>query len=186
MKLARLQCLLFAAVVLAGSATLRAEPAAREHEIKAVFLLNFAQFVEWPEGTFATTNSPIVVGILGDDPFGPALDQAAVGEQPQGRPLIILRGRRLEDVAGCHLLFVSKSENAKVGQILRALQNKPVLTVGETEPFRQAGGIIVFVIQGNRVSFDIDDAVARRNMLILSAKLLKAARNVRCPPPGTP
>lgn len=180
------QCLLFAAVMLTGVGLLRAEPAPREHDLKAVFLLNFTQFVEWPAGTFAATNSPIVVGILGDDPFGPALDQAAAGDQPQGRPLIILRGRRLEDVAGCHLLFISKSENARVGQILRALQNKPVLTVGETEACRQAGGIITFVIQDNRVNFDIDDAIARRRQLLLSAKLLKVARHVRCPPPGAP
>jgi hypothetical protein len=185
MKRTRRQCWLLAAALLAGG-VVRAEPAAREHEIKAVFLLNFSQFVDWPEGTFATTNSPIVVGILGDDPFGAALDQAAAGERPQGRPLVILRGRRLEDVAGCHVLLVSRSENAKVGQILRGLQNKPVLTVGETEPFRQAGGMITFVLQSNRVGFDIDDVMARRAKLVVSAKLLKAARNVRCPPPGSP
>ena len=173
-------------LALALAAGLAADPAPKDNEIKAVFLLNFLRYTEWPATTFATTNAPIVIGLLGDDPFGAALEQAVAGETAQSRPVILRRGRRLDEVAGCHLLFIGKSENARVAGHLRALGTQPVLTVGETEAFARAGGMITFVAQGNRVAFDIDDAAARRAGLELSAKLLKVARQVRPAPPGGP
>jgi hypothetical protein len=127
-----------------------------------------------------------VIGILGDDPVGATLSQAAADEEAQGRPLVVRRSRRVEDLVGCHLLFVAKSETPRLGQILRAVQDQPVLTVGDTEAFHRAGGMILFVTQGSRVTFDICDKATKRAALVLSAKLLKVARSVRCSPTESP
>ena len=172
-------------------ATLRCGPGAgaadgtfKEYEVKAVFLLNFAQFVEWPASAFSTTNAPLVIGVIGDDPFGVALEQMA-GERVQGHPLLINRGRRLEDVRPCHILFISKSENPRLSRLLRDLRGTGVLTVGESEPFNRACGIITFITADNRVRFEINTDAADREEIKVSAKLLKVAKVLtKCEPEG--
>ncbi len=148
----------------------------KEYHIKAVFLFNFVQFVEWPDDAFADANTPIAIGILGDDPFGPSLDEVIQGENVKGRPLTVLRARRLADLSDCHLIFVSRSESRRLDDVLSQLANRPILTVSELEGFARRGGIIAFFSDGKKVRFEINPASARRVELKISSELLGLGR----------
>lgn len=155
--------------------TRAATPAAREYEVKAAFLFNFAQYVEWPAGAFSSPTAPIIIGILGDDAFGQTLDQTIRDETVKDRPIAVHRSRQIENLKHCHLLFVSKSERGRLGQIFASLVGKPCLTVGETDHFTHNGGIINFRLQGANVRFEINLNAARRSGLTISSKLLRLA-----------
>lgn len=155
----------------------------REYEIKAAFLYNFVKFIEWPAEAFPDRNTPITVGILGEDPFGAALDSIN-GKIVRGRRLVVKRYARVPNLDFPHVLFISSSENGHLAQIVESLSNSSVLTVGETDRFTHAGGIIKFVITNNKVRFHINVDAAERVDLTISSKLLKLAtiiRNERSP-----
>lgn len=154
----------------------------KEYQVKAAFLFNFAQFVEWPPAAFPNSGTPICIGILGEDPFGTALDETVRGEIVQNRKLIVQRSRRVEDLKDCQLIFISKSETARVAGILADLDPIPVVTVSEMEGFAQRGGIINLYLAGNKVRFEINPAAARRKGLKISSELLKLATTVRTAP----
>lgn len=154
-----------------------------EREVKAVFLLHFVQFVEWPSTAFASPESPVVIGVLGDDPFGQLLDQVVEGEVVKGRKLSIARFRRVEDVKNCHVLFVSPSESAAYDRILTALSAHPTLTVGETKNFTTLG-MIRFLTESNRVRLEVNVEAAKSAGLTISSNLLRAARVVGPVPRG--
>ena len=151
----------------------------KEYEVKAAFLFNFAQFIEWPAKAFAGANAPFVVGVLGDDPFGHVLDQTVQGETVNGRRLTLKRSNRLEDLTGCHILFVSRSEKARWPHLFSTLGSPGVLTVGESDQFLRQGGVINFVTtRDNKVRFEINLAAAEQQGLKINAKLLKVAQTV--------
>lgn len=157
--------------------------ASREYQIKAAFLLNFAQFVEWPTNTPASTNQAFYIGILGEDPFGQALEQTVQGETIHNRRLVIQRSQRLENLKDCQLIFVSRSEKGRVGEILSRLDNRDILTVSDIDGFARRGGIINFYLEGNRVRFEINPASARRGGLKISSQLLSLGKIVEPPSP---
>ena len=88
----------------------------REYDVKAAFLYNFITFTDWPAAAFSGPDSPYVIGVLGEDPFGAALDEIVKGEQIKGRPLVVRRFKRIEDVHHCHILFISSSETPPRGR----------------------------------------------------------------------
>jgi hypothetical protein len=147
----------------------------REHHLKAVFLFNFAQFTEWPTNAFASADSPIVIGVLGDDPFGPILDETVQDEIVRGRQLAVQRYHRVEEIKTCHLLFISRSESKRIHKIVEFLKGKPVLTICDLEE-RAANGVMVqFVTEGGNVRFRINVDAVKAAALTLSSKLLRAA-----------
>lgn len=146
-----------------------------EYQIKAAFLFNFAQFVEWPASVFETTESPIVIGVLGECPFGLLLEQTVEGETINKRPIVIKRSRRVEDLKSCHVLFISRSEKSRLPQLLERLKGLPVLTVCELNQFAQQGGTIGFVLRDNKIHFELNLNTAERNGLKVSSKLSKLA-----------
>jgi hypothetical protein len=150
----------------------------REYQVKAVFLFNFVQFVTWPAAAFPDPQWPITIGILGNDPFGPFLEAAVQGEVIDGRSLTVKRFQQIEEVSGSHMLFVSKSESGRLGQILAAVQGKSILTVGETEAFARQGGIINFITVDKKVRYEINVEAAKRANLDISSKLLWLAKIV--------
>jgi hypothetical protein len=150
----------------------------REYQVKAIFLYNFVQFVTWPAAAFADAHTPITIGILGDDPFGPFLEAAVRGEVVDGRLLAIKRFKRLEEAIDCHMLFVSKSETGRLSQILAAVQGRSILTVGETAVFARQGGMINFITVDNKVRYEINVDAAKRTHLDISSKLLRLANIV--------
>jgi hypothetical protein len=146
-----------------------------EYRVKATFLFQFTQFVDWPSGAFRSSESPFVVGILGDDPFGSFLDETVRDEKAQGHPLIVERYQRLEDAANCQLLFVSRAESGRIRDIAAALRKRSTLIVGDTDGFAEGGGIVQFVTEQNKVHLRINLNAARVANLTISSKLLRLA-----------
>jgi hypothetical protein len=147
-----------------------------EYQVKALDLFNFTKFVDWPAASFADDHSPFGICVLGDDPFGKFLDRILEGEQINGRKLVIRRIRRVPDQKSCQVLFVSGSEK-EVSKTLSPL-GPGVLTVGEGDEFRRAGGVITFVIENRHVRFDINQRAAGSARLVVSSRLLGVARTV--------
>jgi hypothetical protein len=167
------------ALLLPGEVPAAQPSVAAEYEIKAAFLYNFLKFVEWPPGALAGADSPLVIGILGDDPFGPVLDQTVADKRLNGHPLVVKRLRRGEEPAGCQALFVTADAAAGFDRLVPSLIRQSVLTVGDAEGFVDRGGIIQFVIEDSKVRFDINAEAAEQAHLRLSSQLLGLARSPR-------
>ena len=162
--------LLSAGLSLAAEAT-----PSRENQVKAVFLFNFAQFVEWPTQAFAAAQTPLVIGVLGEDPFGAFLDETVRDEKVNNRPLAIQRYRRVEEIQTCHVLFISGSETARLEQILENLRGRNILTVGGAEDFATRGVMIGFATEKSKTRLKINVKAAKAASLTISSKLLRPA-----------
>lgn len=148
------------------------------YQVEAIFLFNFTQFVDWPPQAFADSEAPIVIGILGDDPFGAYLDEAIRGEKVDRRPLVVKRWRRAEDIGDCHVLFVSRSESGRLDEIVAALKGRSILTVGDDATFIRRGGMVRFVTESDRVKVRINVDAVRASGLEIRSKLLRVAEVV--------
>lgn len=175
--------LILAGLLVATDAAAQTAPS-REYQLKAVFLFNFIQFVEWPDAAFPDAGSPVRIGILGDDPFGQAMETAVQGETIHNRRLVVERSRRVEDIQGCHLIFLCKSENRRLREILARLDGRPVLTVSDLDGFARRGGVIAFYSDGKKVRFEINGETARQAGLKLSSQLLELGKIVDKEKPG--
>ncbi len=149
-----------------------------EYEVKAAFIYNFARFVEWPPEAFDGPAASLGVCLLGADQFGGALEGALQGKSVHGRSLEVRRLRGEERVQSCNILFVAASEADRLRSLLLRLGDAPILTVGESSDFARAGGIINFVLEENRVRFEVNAGAAERAGLRISSKLLGLARVV--------
>jgi hypothetical protein len=156
-------------------APLAAQPS-REYDLKAVFLFNFVTFVEWPQAA-RPDKGPFIIGVLGQDPFGAALDEVIAGEKFRQAPLQARRCRTLEEAGQCHILFISASEAARLPAIMKELRNRPVLTVSDLPQFLEAGGIIAFSTDA-RIQLHINPPAAQHAGLTISSKLLRVAKVV--------
>jgi hypothetical protein len=176
--MAVLRRLVLGVMVLAASPGLASQRAeAPEHQVKAVFLFNFAQFVDWPAR--ATPDSaPVVIGVLGDDPFGRVLDATVRGEHLGTRPFAVRRFARVEEIGACDILFISQSEGSRVDAILSDLGSRPILTVSDIHGFADRGGMIHFVTDRNHIRLKINVDAARAAHLTISSKLLRLAEIV--------
>ena len=150
-----------------------------EYQIKAAFLFNFAKFVDWPADAFADTTTPITIGIFGENPFGGTLEQIIGGQLVKGRSLVLVQYRRVRDIEGCHILFISAAEERTIPEVLDRVRNSSILTVSEVTDFARDGGIVNFVLHENRVRFEVNVDAAERARLMISSKLLKLADIVR-------
>jgi hypothetical protein len=149
---------------------------ASEYDVKAAFLFNFTKFVEWPQDSFQDTAAPIVIGIIGEDPFGDNLMHMIEGKTVQGRTLVIRKQRFGDDLRRCEVLFVSTSERQRSTQILGSLRGASVLTVSDIGGFAESGGTMQFVTEEGRLRFVVNLDAARQSKLLVSAKLLALAR----------
>lgn len=157
------------------SSAMAAQTSAQEYQVKAVFLFNFTQFVGWPPATNTDAQAPMVIGILGEDPFGSYLDDTVRGEKVGDRPLIVRRYRRLEDVDDCQILFISRSEAIRFEQIATYLRARSILTVSDADQSGKRGGIVRFVTENDRVKLRINVSSAKIAGLTISSKLLRVA-----------
>lgn len=188
--------LLAAAFVMAVVPRARADDApSQEYKIKAAFLYNFLKFVDWPTDKKADPNKPITLGIIGKDPFGKAFEPVK-DKKINDREVVIKRFKsvaelkkpgkegeaELDKQSGelkkCHLLFICSSEKDGIEEILAAIKDRPVLTVADTEDFLKSGGIIKFVMEEQKVRFEISDAAAKRSKLQIRSQLLRLAKKV--------
>lgn len=146
-----------------------------EYRLKAAFVYNFAKFIDWPPEAFKDDTAPFVIGILGDNPFGKNLEETVDHKTINTHPIKIQVFNDPADAAQCHLLFISKSNGAKIPEIIKKLQGTTVLTVSETDRFIEQGGMINFVEESKKVRFQINDDAAKVAKLRLSSKLLSLA-----------
>ena len=149
-----------------------------EYRIKAAFLYNFARFVEWPDESTRGVGH-VVIGILGEDPFGSILDETVRGKKADGRPLLVKRLTNPEEAVSCALVFVGSSERKRTKTLLASLERLDVLTVGESADFLDQGGMVNFVIEKERVRIDLNLHAARAAGLRVSSQLIRVAREVR-------
>ncbi len=149
-----------------------------EYQVKAVFVYNFSRFVEWPPQAFTAPDEPFVIGILGSDPFGARLDEAVRGERIDQHPLLVRRFRNLGEIGDCRILYIDRSENAKLQQILAALDHRSTLTVADLDGSSQRGVMIQFTTENNRIRLRINVESARAAGLTISSKLLRSAEIV--------
>jgi hypothetical protein len=156
-------------------------PASLEYQVKAAYLLNFTKFVEWPATAFSAPDTPITICVLGEDPFGPALDRIVEGESVNGRAVRARRSVPEANPQGCHVVFISRSERTAIAQIVSDLRGSRVLTVSEVPGFAGAGGMIDFIIEEGKVRFYINAAAAQAAGLTLSSRLLRVASAIRGP-----
>ncbi|HEV2694165.1 MAG TPA: YfiR family protein [Verrucomicrobiae bacterium] len=180
-KLSRLAmaCLGFMVSLLGPASGFGGEPPLTQYQVEAVFLFNFAKYVDWPPAAFTNATAPITIGVLGTDPFGDSLQHVAEGKTINGRPVTIRHLVSDSELGGCQILYISSSENFRVGQILGKAGALPILTVGESELFVANGGIINFVLKGGKVRLEINLAPAKKNGLDISSHLLAVADVVR-------
>lgn len=148
----------------------------KEYDLKAVFLYNFATFVEWPESARLQPGEPFVIGVLGNDPFGAVLDEVVAGEMIKGSPLQVRRLKSLAEIEGCRILFVSRSGTPPIHEVMAAVQGRPVLTVADNEHFAAGGGIIGFSTHSGRLQLHINAEAARASGLSISSKLLRVSK----------
>jgi hypothetical protein len=149
---------------------------ADESEVKAAFVYNFAKFVEWPSAKLA--DSPLVVGLIGGDPFQGALDRVAEHVTAGGHTLIVRRLHNLQGIHECHVLFINSSEESRLGDILQLATAANVLTVSDLDHFVERGGMIGLERQESRIRFAVNAGAASRAGLKISSQLLKLASNV--------
>jgi hypothetical protein len=152
-----------------------------EYTVKSAYLFNFARFVDWPDNAFAKSTSPLVIGIVGDDPFGSALTEAVNGKSVGTHPLAVKRfGAYDKSLAGslkkCQILFVSYSEKDNAREILQSLEGAPVLTVSEIEKFLPLGGMILFDQDGEKIVLDVNPNKATDAGMTISSKLLSVSK----------
>jgi len=155
-----------------------------EYDVKAAFLFHFAQFVEWPPDSFKDANSPLTYCTVGEDPFQGALDESVKGKIVANRSLRVLHLRERDPIEGCQVLFISQEHKKREEEELANVNGHAVLTVGETEHFALAGGVIGFCLEEKRVRFEINLEAAGKARLKISAKLLALAKTVLGNPKG--
>jgi hypothetical protein len=152
---------------------------ADEYQVKAAFLCNFANFVEWPPSTYKSSSDPFTVCVLGRNPFGNVLESLAAGRSVDGHPFAIRFGTDIRRIDGCQILFVSASERLRYRSILDAVKTSSVLSVGESSDFIAEGGVVDLRVENGKVRVEIDAPAAHQRNLRVSAHLLglsKAAR----------
>ena len=173
----------FVALVIAwlviGASCLNAQQSSpTENQVKSAYLYNFGKFVEWPaKGT--TGDEFFTFCVLGDDSFASTLETTIAGERINGKKVLVKRVAKPQDAVSCRILFISSSEQNQLKEILAALDNTSVLTVSDTPQFTRRGGMIQFVVEANKVRFEVNLTSAERAGLTLSSQLLKVAINVK-------
>jgi YfiR/HmsC-like len=177
------RCILFLVagciwMMLVAGATLRAqENGPSEYQVKAAFLYNFSKFIEWPTNAFAGTNAPLVIGLFGGNPFNGDLERAVSRAKPiNGHPVVVKQIASLSDLRDCNILFITMSEQNRATEIIDALHGASILTITENmNHFPESNFMINFIMEDDRVRFEINDAAARKAGLIISSKLLVLA-----------
>ena len=143
-----------------------------EYEVKAAFLYHFISFVDWPEAAFPDETTPFALGILGEDPFGEALDAVFKDKKAHNHPIVVKRTNKAEDLKSCHMVFICASEENRCKDILDTLGSNNILTIAEWKSFTKQGGIIRFLIKKNKIVIKINNHNARKSNLKISSQLL--------------
>jgi len=156
-----------------------AEEAVSETEAKAIFIYNCARFTEWPQNAFANDAAPIRLGVVGDEEFTTKLAALLKDKKAHGRAFEVKRIANPSDVKGTHILFVPNSETKKFPQYYDVVKKTPVLTIGESGQFLDAGGIINLGIEDDQLRFEIHPEAAESANLVISSRLMRLAKTIK-------
>lgn len=148
-------------------------PVAIEYRLKAVFLYNFTQFVEWPDNSFSSDNAPMIIGILGTDPFGSYLEETVAGEKINGHPLRVQYYNTVEEIGVCQILFINVADKTKREQIIAKLKGRNILTVSDAPDFLLQGGMIRFFTKQDKIKLQVNLEETKTANLVISSKLLR-------------
>lgn len=159
---------------------------AKEYQVKAAFLYNFTKFVEWAPERFADRARPIVIGLVGPNPFGNELTKIVAGRKANGRDIVVKQLASAAEAGAVHVVFVGAGEDAAMRSALAALRAAGVLTVSESPHFKAIGGMITFVRESDKVRFEINQHASEQAGLKISAQLLKLATLVHRKSPASP
>ena len=154
----------------------RADGPSREYQVKAAFLYNFVQFIEWPEQAFANAQSPIVITVVGENPFGGAIELVTRGKLVRGREIVVRYAPNTAAATGSHVLFIAAAPNRPPAQAVKDAAGPGRLTVSDADGFVAGGGCVQFYAEENRLRFSINTSAAARAGLKVSAKLLQLAK----------
>jgi len=149
-----------------------------EYQVKAAYLFNFGQFVEWPAQAWSSPSAPFEICVVGSDPFGSLLDDVTRGEALGGHPLRVRRVASAAEVSGCQILFIGRSESDRIVETLQTLQGRSVLTVTDIEGAENHGAMIVLRNDNKHIRMRINLAAAKASHLVISSKLLRPAEVV--------
>lgn len=170
-------CLLFLLAPIIGLQPSRAQgKPPLEYQVKAAFLFNFTRFIHWPPSAYASADAHFVIGIIGNDPFGPYLDDLVNGEQVDGHRIVVRRYTDDGDLSNCQLLFIGMGDAGKLRSVLLAGAHPGMLTVGDANSFIPSGGMIRFFKDDNHIKIEIRLAAAKAAQLDISAKLLQVSK----------
>jgi len=150
-----------------------------EQRVKAAYLYKFAGYVEWPATSFARPDTPVTIAVVGAEPLATELAQAVTGRTVNDRAVTVKRLKAGESLAGIHVLFIGKSESARLNQLAQAAQSRSILTVTDSEGALAQGSVINFIVADRRVRFEIALDAAEKSGLKLSSRLLAVAQQVR-------
>ena len=173
-----LTLMLFAALQLTAAPALA--QISREYQLKAVFLWRLAQFTQWPSEAFDGSDSPIVIGVLGENPFGDALDAAVRGETAHGRKLVVRYFRSMQEIKTCHILYIGASVARQIKEVNASLRGRSILTVSDIEGFtRTYDGMVRFLTEQNKIRLRVNVKAVAAGRLVLDPRLLRAAEIVK-------
>jgi hypothetical protein len=150
-----------------------------EYQVKSLFLLNFAKYVDWPSTVLTAADTPIIIGVISEGEFENELAATVERKSIGGRPIRVRRMRTPEDFEKCQILFIAGTERERLADILSRIRTKPILTVGETAEFLDQGGAINFVLKEGQIHLEINLEAARQAHLEISSKLLNVADVVK-------
>ena len=170
------------ALITAGAMTLaipsmRGQTPVPERNVKAAFLFNFVKFVTWPADSSRGVDDPLTLCVVGNDPIGDELQRLLSAANTNTRPLKLERVEESQAFRRCNVIFFG-NDQARQRELLSAIAGLPILTVGEALQFGRWGGMISFVVENDRVRFDINQDAAARAGLKINSKLLALARSV--------
>jgi len=151
------------------------------YQVQAAYLYNFGKFIKWPDKVPADQSGTFAICVLGQDPFGALLESALAGQMVNGKPVAVKRLARVQDAAACHILSLSMAQQHDLKGTLAAIDDSSVLTVSDMPDFSKRGGMIQFILEGDRVRFEINLESAEKSHLIFPSELLKVAAAVRKP-----
>jgi hypothetical protein len=161
-----------------GARSSKAQSNEEEYRVKAAFLFHFAQLVDWPAETLPGTDNSLFLCTLGEDPFQGALEAMVAGKAIGNRIIRVRHVWQPQDMQTCQIIFLGKAQSKRIPALVADLHNAPVLTVGETAGFLDAGGMIRFLLEENKVRFEISLNAAESAKLKIGSRLSLLAQNV--------
>jgi len=170
--------LLVLLLYLLAPIAVQAQSKTAEYQLKAAFIFHFAQLVDWPPEVSGSTERPLIFCVADDNALNGLLEDTVRGKQIASHPLQVRHLLEKDNPRTCDLLFIVGHDKQRAAALLRAVNNAPILTVGESEDFISQGGMIGFCLQENKIRFDINLPAAKRSNLKISSRLLLLAKSV--------